>query len=51
MKMIKDASSEFDDYSILPRIRSILLHWHYELTEKKICYLDELIYKNELLLV
>ena len=35
VKMIKDASSEFDDYSISPKIRQILLHWGYELTEKK----------------
>ena len=34
VKMIKDAGSKFDDYSILPKIRQILLHWGYELTEK-----------------
>ena len=34
--MIKDAGSKFDDYSISPKIRQILLHWGYELTEKKI---------------
>ena len=34
VKMIKDASSKFDDYLILPKIRQILLHWSYELTEK-----------------
>ena len=34
VKMIRDASSKFDDYSILPKIRQILLHWSYELTEK-----------------
>ena len=33
MKMIKDAGSKFDDYSISPKIRQILLHWGYELTE------------------
>ena len=32
--MIKDAGSKFDDYSISPKIRQILLHWGYELTEK-----------------
>ena len=32
--MIKDAGSKFDDYSISPKIRQILLHWNYELTEK-----------------
>ena len=34
-KMIKDAGSKFDDYAISPKIRKILLHWGYELTEKK----------------
>ena len=34
VKMIKDVGSKFDDYSILPKIRQILLHWSYELTEK-----------------
>ena len=32
--MIKDAGSKFDYYSFLPKIRQILLHWGYELTEK-----------------
>ena len=32
LKMIKDANSRFDDYSISPKIRQILLHWGYELT-------------------
>ena len=32
--MIKDVGSKFNDYSILPKIRQILLHWGYELTEK-----------------
>ena len=34
VKMIKDADSKFDDYSISPKTRQILLHWGYELTEK-----------------
>ena len=34
VKMIKDAGSKFDDYSVSPKIRQILLHWGYELTEK-----------------
>ena len=34
MNMIRDAGSKFDDYSISPKIRQILLHWSYELTEK-----------------
>ena len=34
VKMIKDANDgRFDDYSISPKIRQILLHWGYELTE------------------
>ena len=34
VKMIKDVGSKFDYYSILPKIRQILLHWGYDLTEK-----------------
>ena len=34
VKMIRNASSKYDDFSILPKIRHILLHWGYELTEK-----------------
>ena len=34
VKMIKNSSSKFDDYLISPKIRQILLHWGYELTEK-----------------
>ena len=32
--MIRDAGSKFNNYSILPKIRQILLQWGYELTEK-----------------
>ena len=32
--MIKDAGSNFDDYSVSPKIRQILLQWGYELTKK-----------------
>ena len=32
--MIKDAGSKYDDYSVSPKIRQILLHQVYELTEK-----------------
>ena len=32
--MIKDSGGAFDDYSILPKIRQIVLRWVYELTEK-----------------
>ena len=40
--MIRDAGSKFNDYliSISPKIRQILLHWGYELTEKD--YFNEL---------
>ena len=34
VKMIRDAGSKFDDYSISPEIRQILLHWGYELIEE-----------------
>ena len=34
VKMIKEVGSKFDDYSTSPKIRQILLHWSYELTEK-----------------
>ena len=34
VKMIKDAGSKYDDYSILPKIRHILLHSGYKLTKK-----------------
>ena len=33
IKMIKDVGGKFDDYSISPKIRQILLHWGYELTK------------------
>ena len=34
VKMIGDADSKFDNYSISPKIRQILLYWGYELTEE-----------------
>ena len=34
VKMSRDAGSKLNDYSISPKIRQILLHWSYELTEK-----------------
>ena len=34
VKMIRDAGSKFDDYSISTKIRQILLHWGYKLTEE-----------------
>ena len=36
MKIIRNAGSKYDDYSISPKTRQILLHWGYELTEKDI---------------
>ena len=34
VKMIKNVGSKFDDYSISPKIRQILMHWGYESTKK-----------------
>ena len=34
VKMIKNTGSIYDDYSISSKIRQILLHWGYNLTEK-----------------
>ena len=31
--MIKNKGTKFNDYSISPKIRRILLHWGYELVE------------------
>ena len=31
--MIKDVGGKFDNYSMSPKIRQILLHWGYELTK------------------
>ena len=31
--MIKDVNGRFDDYSVSPKIRQILLYWGYELDE------------------
>ena len=31
--MIKDKGAKYNDYSISPKIRQILLHWGYELIE------------------
>ena len=33
VRMIKDKRAKFDDYSVSPKIRQILLHWGYELVE------------------
>ena len=34
VNMIRGGGSKFDDYTISPKIRKILLHWGYELREK-----------------
>ena len=39
VKMIKDVGGKYNDYSIAPKIRQILLDWGYELTET-ICFID-----------
>ena len=31
--MIRDVNGRFDDYSISPKIRQIVLHWDHELVE------------------
>ena len=36
VKMIKDKGVKFDDYSVSPKIRQILLHWGYELVESDV---------------
>ena len=41
VKMIRDAGSKFNDYSISPKIRQILFHWGYELTEKDFLMLSQ----------
>ena len=33
IEMIKNAGIKYDDYSISPKIRQILLHWGYDVTE------------------
>ena len=35
VKMTKDKATKFDDFSVSPKIRQILLHWGYELVESK----------------
>ena len=33
VRMIKDRGAKFDDYSVSPKLRQVLLHWGYELVE------------------
>ena len=51
IKMIKDVNGRFDDYSSLPKIRQMLLHWGCELVESDLLLFVFCSYKNELLLV
>ena len=52
IKKIKDVGSKFDDCSISPKIRQILLHWGYELTkEDPVSFYFFVSIKHELLLV
>ena len=34
VQMIRNTGSKYDDFSISPKIKQILLHWGYELTKK-----------------
>ena len=45
IQIVKDSNSNFNDYSISPKTKQILLHWDDELTKKDFL----LMYKNELL--
>ena len=38
IKMIKDVNGKFDDYSLSPKIRQLLLHWGYELVESNLFF-------------
>ena len=35
VKMIKDKGTKFDNFSVSPKIRQILLYWGYELVESE----------------
>ena len=45
VKMIRNTVSKYDDYSISPKLRQILLHWGYELTKKDFSVIN----KNKIL--
>ena len=38
VRMIEDVNGKFDDYSISPEIRQILLHWGYELVKNNLLW-------------
>ena len=40
IQIIKDTGSKFDNNSIWPKIRQILLHWGYELTKKDFIFFN-----------
>ena len=46
MKMIRNADSKYDHYSISPKIRQILLHWDLWVNKKRF-WAVKLIYNNE----
>ena len=39
IKIIKNVDGRFDDYSILPKVRQILLHWRFELIENDLWFI------------
>ena len=49
--MIKHANGKFDDYSISPKIRQILLHWGYELVKHDLVWFVFCLYKNLLIFI
>ena len=49
--MIKKTGSKFDDYSVSPKVRQILLHWGCELKESDLWDYFFVSIKHELLLV
>ena len=41
VKMIKVANGKFDDYSMSPKVRQILLYWGYDLTKKMLLLIQQ----------
>ena len=39
IKIIKNVDGRFDDYSILPKVTQIVLHWHFELIENDLWFI------------
>ena len=39
IKIIKNVDGRFDDYSISPKIRQILLHWRFELIQNDLWFI------------